>query len=292
MNYITLAAVKPTLGIKTSSTDDALLETFLQWATAQIDNHKGRHYDPRRETRYFDLPSAGGSLFGVFEPRLQTIAKQPVLRLDEDLLEVTSIMNGDGFALTKYVVEPANFSPKTRIRLVNGAAWEAADDGQTEQAIAVTGIWGSHDRYSAAWKASAYTLQDNPLSSSATAITVLGIVGFEAGQLLKIENEFALITAVNTVAGTPPALNTYNLTVERGANGTTAASHAKDTGLSIWQVQGNISQACARLVKWRYTQKDVDTFDKTYSGETGMVSVPTAIPSDVLALLGAPKAQI
>jgi hypothetical protein len=205
---------------------------------------------------------------------------------------VTSLLNGDGEAITDYVLEPANAWPKTRIRLVNGAVWNTASDGQSEQVISVTGVWGSHNRYNLAWKASGKTVQDNPLTSSATTVTLTAITGFEAGQLIKLESEFALVTAVNTVTGTPPAATTYNLTVERGANGSTAASHAKETAISIWQVQGNISQACARLVKWRYVQKDVDTFDKTYNGETGMVSVPTAIPTDVLALLGAPKASI
>lgn len=289
MNYITLATLKPTIGIKVSSTDDTLLETFLQWATAQIENYKGRHYDPRVETRYFDLPSSGSSLFGVFEPRLQSISAQKPLRLDEDLLAVINVVNGDGVDITDYVLEPANVWPKTRIRLVNGETWQTPSNGQVEQVIAVTGIWGSHSGYGSAWKASGYSVQDNPLTSNATTITVTGITGFETGQLLKIDSEFALVTAVNTVIGTPA---TYNLAVERGANGSAAATHIKTTPLYIWQVQGNITQACARLVKWRYTQKDIDTFDKTYSGETGMVSVPTAIPTDVMTLLGAPKAQI
>lgn len=288
MNYITLAALKPTIGIKVSSTDDTLLETFLQWATSQIENYKGRHYDPRIETRYFDVPSAGGSTFGVFEPRLQPLASQAPLRLDEDLLEMTTLLNGDSTPITEYVLEPANCWPKTRIRLISGAIWNTPSSGRTEQVIAVTGTWGSHSRYNAAWKLSGTTVQDNPLSSSATTITLTGVTGLEAGQLLKIESEFVLVTAVNTSSA--PVV--YTLTVERGANGSTAASHVKTTPFYIWQVQGNITQACARLVKWRYTQKDVDTFDKTYSGETGMVSVPTAIPTDVMTLLGAPKAQI
>lgn len=289
MNYATLAAVKPTIGIKTSSTDDTLLETFLQWATAQIDNHKGRHYDPRYETRLYDLPDSGGSLFGVFEQRLQSVAAQRPLRLDEDLLEVVQILNGDGTAITDYVLEPANNWPKTRVRLISGETWDTPSSGRTEQIISVRGIWGSHERYGQAWKTSGYTVQNNPLSAGGTSITVSGVTGFEAGQLLRLEDEFALVTAVNTVSGPPVS---YNLTVERGANGSTAAAHAKETAIAIWQVQGNIAQACARLVKWRYTQKDVDTFDKTYSGETGMVSVPTAIPTDVLALLGAKKATL
>ena len=289
MNYVTLAALKPTIGLKSSSQDDDLLETFLQWATAQIDAHKERHYDPRLETRLFDFPSHGTSLLGMFEPRLLPAQLQPVLRLDEDLLEIVSLENGDGFVITDYVLEPANISPKTRIKLINGETWATADSGRTEQVISVTGIWGSHDRYSSAWLTSGYTVQNNPLASDGTSITVTGISGFEAGQLIRLEDEFMLVTAVNTQAG-PPA--TYSLTVQRAYNGTAAVAHAKETAISIWQVQGNISQACARLVKWRYTQKDVDTFDKTYSGETGMVSVPTAIPTDVLALLGAKKATL
>ncbi len=55
---------------------------------------------------------------------------------------------------------------------------------------------------------------------------------------------------------------------------------------------GNIEQACVRLVKWRYTQKDVDNFDRVYVAGTGVVSVASAIPADVKMALGAPKARL
>jgi hypothetical protein len=289
VNYATLTAAKQIIGLEPDETkDDALLLALLEWATAYIDDHKARHYDPRREVRLFDLPSTHGSMFGVYEARYVPPAAVPVLRLDDDLLELVELTNGDGNKITDYLLEPANVWPKMRVRLTNGAIWQPSAAGEIRQIIEADGVWGAHDRYSTAWKASGVILPA-ALNNSATTISVTDIGALQAGQLLRVDDEFMLLSAIDADTDAPPA---YTLTIERGAQGTTAASHAKDAPVKIWQVQGNISQACIRIVKWRYSQKDVDNFDRTYSAETGFVSIPSAIPADVAALLGARKATI
>jgi hypothetical protein len=176
--------------------------------------------------------------------------------------------------------------------LLDGA-WSAGDNARTKQVIELTGIWGAHSDYRFAWKPSGETVEDNPLTANAVTVTVSDSTPFQVGQLLRIGTEFALVEAITITPGVDPAPDVYTLTVERAANGSTAAQHAQDTDIYIWQVQGNIVQAAARLVKWRYTQKDVDTFDRTYFGETGQVVIPTALPADVISLLGAKgKARI
>ena len=286
MNYATLTAVKRILGLQTNSTDDDLLEALLVWATDHIQQYKGRFYAPRIETRLFDIPDRSVSGFGRFaDPHLQAaaLASAP-LRLDENLLEVVEMLNGDGEEISVYLLEPANQWPKTRVRLIDDF-WQAQGDGNTRQVISLSGVWGTHDDYVRAWKKSGQAIQDDPLTAEADSITVLSLDPFQAGQLLRLEDEFALITALVTTEIDEQTV--YTLTVERGANGSTAAIHSQETVIEIWQVQGNIAQACIRLVKWRYSQKDVDTFDKTYNAEMGMTIIPSAMPTDVKALLGA-----
>jgi hypothetical protein len=286
MNYATLSAAKQVIGIEPDKTkDDASLLAFLAWATAFIENYKARHYDPRKEVRLFDVPSTHGSMFGVYEPRYIAPAAVPVLRMDDDLLELATLTNGDGDEITDYFLEPANAWPKMRIRLANGDVWRPDASGETHQVIEVDGVWGSHDRYPVAWQTSGVILPD-ALAADTTTIDLTAIGTLQAGQLLRIDDEFILLAAID--AGTEETV-TYTLTIERGAQGTTAATHAEDAPVKIWQVQGNISQACIRVVKWRYSQKDVDNFDRVYSAETGIISIPSSIPSDVLALLGARK---
>jgi hypothetical protein len=284
MNYTTLADAKAYLKL-TSTSEDDLLSTFITWATDYINFYKGRRYDPRVETRVFDVPSSGASVFGQFDSRLQAPVAIPPLRLDEDLLELKTLTNGDTTVITDYLLEPANNLPKTRIRLKGGVSWEPDADGNYRQAISVLGVWGAHDNYSQAWQNSLSSLSAG-ISASVTSFAVTTIAPFKAGQLARIDDEFMLVTAVATVLSVP------TLTVERGYNGSTAAAHLISAGISIFRPQGNVVQACLRLVKWRYVQKDVDLFDKTYSADTGMTIVPTAVPVDVKAVLGAPKAYL
>jgi len=65
------------------------------------------------------------------------------------------------------------------------------------------------------------TVQDDPLSDSATTLNVSDGGNFEVGETIKIEDEYLRITAINT--------NT--LTVIRGVYGTTAASHVQTTAI-------------------------------------------------------------
>jgi len=282
VNYVTLKEAKQYLKLDAdNTTDDDLLAVFIEWSTTFIEYYKGRHYDPRFETRVFAVPSSGRSSFGVFEPRLQPLPAQPALRLDEDLLEAETLTNGDGAVITDYLLEPANVYPKTRVRLKNGSAWQSDADGESRQVIALKGLWGSHDKYPQAWRDSGQIVMDNPLSSGATTITVAERTPFSAGQLLRIDDELMLIISTAPI-----------LTVERAFNGSSAAVHVTGSKILIWKPQGNITQACLRLVKWRYSQKDVDIFDKSYNTESGMMSIPTAIPVDVLFLLGASKVAL
>ncbi len=86
----------------------------------------------------------------MFDWSLQAGRPIPPLRLDEDLLAVSELLNGDGKEIDSadYVLEPANSYPKNRIRLRGTAAayWVGGDNGN-EQAICVTGLWGYHDQY-------------------------------------------------------------------------------------------------------------------------------------------------
>jgi hypothetical protein len=287
MNYVTLQAAKQYMGIEASNTvDDDRIALFCDWATTFIEFYKGRHYDPRYETRVFDKPSPKTSSFGVFESRLQPAAPVSPLRLDEDLLECFALINGDGVAITAYLLEPSNMFPKMRVRLKGGESWVSDDDGNDMQVISLTGLWGSHDKYSLAWVDNGQTVVDNPLSSGATSIVVGAITPFSAGQLIRVDNELMLISAAALVLTVP------TLTVERAYNGSTAAAHVAGSKIKVWKLQGNINQACLRMVKWRYNQKDVDAFDKTYSVETGILSSPAAIPTDILAVLGASKVTL
>jgi hypothetical protein len=208
----TLHSLRARLGLSASETaDDTRLIYALGSAAAQIERATGRRFCPHRAAL------------------AHTITHPTQLLLDDDLLEIVSITNGDGSAvdLGSILALPSN-PPHSGLLLIDGSSF--VWDDTRELAVTVTGIWGWHDRWSSAWRSSADTVQNNPLSSGATAITVADADAadaetesprFQVGHLLKIEDEYLRVLAVNT--------STNVLAVQRGANGTTPASHAQNT---------------------------------------------------------------
>lgn len=130
-SYATVAELKSYInemsgGVQTSFTanEDALLQTFLDEASAEIDRQTGRTFQSVSATRYY-------------WPEDVTVN---TLHLDNDLLAVTTLKNGDGTTISAgdYMLQPDNWTPKQKIRLKTNVAWTFATDGRIE----VTGTWG------------------------------------------------------------------------------------------------------------------------------------------------------
>lgn len=303
MDYATLYQIRQYLKLSSTETgDDDLLTRLIHEINGNIDEWCNRRFDVRQETRLFDYPVKRRDDFGVYDLEAWVaswnIAAEGLinkrLRLDDDLFSLTTLTNGDSNEITSsnYVLEPANKYPKFAVRLVGSSTnWQLPTDGQREQVISVAGLWGYHRRYGdKAWIDSLDTVQDNPLSSAATTINVGdadGLAGdgelvrFQAGNMIRIESEFCDVLSVDTSGDT--------LTVTRGYNGTTAASHAQGTQIDIYRPMENVVRAAKRWVKYVYRQKDVDTMDTTQIIGTGIKITPSAIPPDVRALLPSPR---
>ncbi len=129
--YTTLDYVKASLEprtIATNATDDAFIERLVESVSRYIDRMTGRTFYPRAEARYYDTPM------------------DATLLLDDDLLAVTSITNGDGTTLesTDYILLPPNRYPKYAIKLRDTSlnSWEPTSASSYEQAVVVSGSWG------------------------------------------------------------------------------------------------------------------------------------------------------
>lgn len=113
----------------TDATDDTVIEGIIEDASRLIDRTCGRTFYARTETRLYDKP------------------EDKVLWLDDDLLTVTTLTNGDGtvIASTAYVLLPYNAPGKYAIELRpgQGAVWQMNTTyGDNLQAISVLGTWG------------------------------------------------------------------------------------------------------------------------------------------------------
>ena len=132
MAYTVLGELKSYLGIApTTIADDALLTTIIGRAQSAIDAYCDRTFEAAADTtRYFDA-------------LCDVDARRRTLYLDEDLCQITTVLNGDGQAVasTRYVTEPRNRKPWHVLRMKRDADVYWTFDDTPEDAIAVTGRW-------------------------------------------------------------------------------------------------------------------------------------------------------
>jgi hypothetical protein len=238
--------------------DDSVIEHLLKSASRYIDTKTGRTFIPYVETRYFDVPG-----YDSLDSRL--------LELDDDLLEVISVVNGDGVTIpsTEYSLRPKNRSPYNGIRLIDNSTYYWASDGagDTHDVIAVTGIWGYHDRYTQAWETGS-TLAE-ALDASETGFDVASESAFSVGNIIRIDNELGYLSAVTTAL----------LTSTRGENSSTAATHSTSTPVKIWRVMEEVKLACLEIANNAYHRR----FGQSLRSEetitaAGIVLSPREIP--------------
>lgn len=237
---------------------DQALDNYLLAAMRHIDARiqeiQEQDYEPRRKTKRFDALG-----FHITDDnRSLNLGNNP-------LLEVVSIVNGLNQTLTAYdrptnigdYFLPGNNSPYLDIQLSRSSnkSWSSFNNEWVE-AIGITGIWGYRSRYEEAWVSANDVVQDNPLTSGATSLTVADADGadvfgvtprFSIGQLLRIESEYLEVTGVNTT--------TNVLTVRRGVRGTTAVAHVQSTPISLWTPEPAINRAALKWAGYLYFRR-------------------------------------
>jgi hypothetical protein len=170
--YCTLDDVRRYVDFKNPAhtSDDALITRLITAASKRIDTYCGRTFVQRIETRSFDA--------------VQDVEGQR-LWMDDDLLGVISITNGDGTAITtgQYVLEPANDIPKYAIKLRASSAQSWTYHTDPEQAIHIGGTWGYHlgtlppdDIRHAAVRLAAWYYQQREAPFETVALPELGAV--------------------------------------------------------------------------------------------------------------------
>ena len=257
------------------SSEVALLRDLCTIASRLFDGSTRRAFYPRSEVRYFDHP-----------------ADASILKVDDDLLEVTTFttQNGDEEVSSDdyYLMcgTSYNLAPYDRLVMVSdGDMPVLLYSDRLQKANALTGIWGYHEDWAAAWQSANDTVVDDPLTAAATALEVSSVDGkdiyglsprFKVQMLLKIEDEYLYVTGKNAAAST--------LTVRRGVNGTDAAAHDAATTIYIYKPMEEIAHAVKRLAAWLYAQRNVGFTEQVTTVEIGgVIIIPKSAPADVLA---------
>ena len=260
----TLTSIRTQLEIAgTLTRDDAFLDDQIDKASAWIFDHaRERTFVPYLDTREF----RHDALTGPAISRRGYIA--PKLMVDEDLLAVRSIANGDADASTinAYNLLPLNSYPKDKVELTSasGSAWNFAS---YDSAVSITGLWGYHPDYTRAWQnASSLTAS---LSATGTALPVASVSDYEDGSYILIGG-----SEIGRVTGT--AVGT--LTVLRGQNGTPAGTYTAAETVQVYNFPADIQKACNDLVKYYYMHRKSDAVAQIV--DIG-VQLETKVPRDI-----------
>lgn len=212
--------------------DDAVIVDLLEQASRYLDEHTGRQFYPTVETRLYDIP-----------------VDQELL-LDQDLLSVTTLTNGDATVLTTtdYILEPANSTPKFGIKLkdISAYAWETNSSDSAEQVISVAGVWGYRTKYAQRGWSTGGTLGAAITDTTTLAFTMTGGHTLSPGQIVKIDSELYNVSTVATNTITP---------IRRGDNGSTAATHLISSVVYVWEPEENARTACLEIANAAYNRR-------------------------------------
>ena len=222
----TAQQLRTRLDLETNAADERLWRA-LTAATARIERDSGRRFTPRLAT----LPHR---------------ARHPrELILLDDLLQLQRLTNGDGRDVDPGDVQtlPVAFQGSASVLRLRG---EQRFSGPA--AVQVSGLWGWHEGWHQAWLTGVDSLQDGPLAATATTLRVAEGSRFQPGQLLRLGDEYLRLLAIDGAS--------HALTVERGAQGTSAIEHSQGRAIDVYQPPAAVTLLCLRLAAWLYREPE------------------------------------
>lgn len=284
--YTTLARVRAEAKVAaTNTTDDAQMLGYIGIVTQRIRGF-GYDFEPQYGTEYF---TAFSQYTNINRGTLELVngnGQKMLLASDTDVPSIVS----DNLTFTygtQVFAWPRGNMPIRTLRLNDADAtvnttWYPRNGRAFYDTILITGWWGYREQYATfGWLASGQTvLNAAGITASDTSITVTNPAAadslfrtpaFSAGNLIRVDNEMMLVYATDTTAKT--------LTVRRGQNGSTAAVHALNAPISIWEWEPDIVQAATRQADLLYARRG--SFMQT---EVSGVATAT-YPRDLLAEL-------
>lgn len=227
--YATLADLKDRLNISDTSEDDYLL-MVLEAASRTADQLSQRHFYTETATKYFD----GTDRIALVLPDLLSVT---TVKTDPDRDETYDY----SWTTDEYVLEPQHRNPKTSIRKKLDDDSEFTVRGGIRW-IEIAGVWGAGNlRDADPWRAHSET--GTVATTTGTTLTTNTGDLLKAGQTIRVEDEQMFVTNVSTTSAT----------VERGVNGTTAASHT-GADIEIADYPANVTRGTLALAVQAYNE--------------------------------------
>ena len=252
-------------GVSIGTTFDTAITNLMVAASRLADELTHRRFYVESKTLYFR--GAGTKIF-----------------FDEDILTITTLKtdeDGDGTfentltENTDFIVEPLNHYPKTWAEIMPQGSYGSFGAGRI-RGVELAGVFGYGDGVSETPYVDGGTdVNDASMTAAQTTCTIDDGTKFGAGQTILIDNEQLYISSIST----------HVLTVIRGVNGTTAATHADDSDVYIYQYHPMVEEAVLiQTIKW-WKRKDSGFQDFSQTGADGEVQVHKGLDKDVKEML-------
>jgi len=231
-------------------------------------------------SRQVEKPKLTGRHFYCFEGVKYYNDVSTKLWLPDDILSITSLKcdtDGDGvfevtMAATDYFLEPFNKYPKTLLKINLNGDYAHFASGITK-GVEITGVFGYADS-ATPYEAKTAVNETGGIDASVTQFTVSDGSEIKAGQTIRVDTEQMFVSDVTQ----------NELHVERGVNGTTAATHADASVVSVYTYPEDITQAVLILAMRAWKRKDSAYQDIVGTPETGQIITSKGIDPDVLEL--------
>jgi hypothetical protein len=165
-----------------------------------------------------------------------------------------------------FLLEPYNRAPKILLKLSEDTT-KSFSGGQ--QTLTILGSWGWQDQ-----KSPALSTFDAIGSTTTTSLSVSSGASTYAGYTILIDTEQMYVESVSS--------NT--LTVRRGINGTTAATHSGGTSYYKYQYPSDVVEVCLEIARNRWRSRDAGTVQLMGTGEQS-ISTPQLNENSLLRRL-------
>ena len=268
-------------------TDEAPIVRVLGSASKRIDTYLGRSFGIRTETHTYDIGRGALRNDRTFRGYGNEINDYPdywssklsgagILLLGDWLATATTVTAYGQTARTSstvltegigndFLLEPYNRSPKTLLKLEEDTTGSLFGGQQT---LTILGEWG--------WQTDKISLStiDAISSTSTTAVSVSSGSGTYVGDTIVVDTEQLYVSAVSG----------NNLTVIRGVNGTTAATHSGGAAYYKWKYADDVTQAALDIARTYWRSRDAGLTSIIGTGEMAM-SNPTREENGILKRL-------
>lgn len=205
--YGSLKEIRENLEYSASDTsDDSLLTRLLEVASREIDRFCNRHFFVKTQTKTFNPPEGNSLVI----PDLLSVSSV-VFDTDRD-----SVFDDETWTEgTHFFLAPLDTFPKTEITRIS---WSTAVWPSDPRSIQISGGWGYGDGESAS-PVEAISETWTLAAVDTETLTVSDGTDYSVGETYLVGTEQIYISAIST----------NDLTLKRGQNGTTAATHSGAT---------------------------------------------------------------